>query len=110
MFLVRAAFWLSLVVLLLPADPQTGTKAPSVSAIEALSAARATFVDLSAFCGRNAGVCATGSNAFELFSQKVRYGVHMLEDYFQRDNGSADTLKRQDMQVPWHGGKQDRSA
>ena len=40
MFLVRTAFWLSIVVLLIPADAETGEQAPRVSALEALSAAR----------------------------------------------------------------------
>ena len=38
MFLVRAAFWLAVVVLLLPGDPNSGANAPRVSAIEALMA------------------------------------------------------------------------
>ncbi len=113
MFLIRAAFWLSLVVLLLPADPQTGEQAPRVTAIEALVAARAAVLDLSAFCDRNTDVCTTGSNAFQLFTDKVRYGVHFIQDYFDRPSGdgNSDTLKREDVQPPWHGAtKEDRSA
>jgi hypothetical protein len=113
MFLIRAAFWLSLVVFLLPADPHTGEQAPRVTAIEALVAARAAVVDLSDFCDRNADVCTTGTNAFQLFADKLSYGVHLIQGYFDRppvDDGSG-TLKREDLQPPWHGaGKEDRSA
>ena len=34
MFILRAAFWLSVVVLLLPGDPNSGTNAPRVSAVD----------------------------------------------------------------------------
>ena len=104
MFLIRAAFWLSLVVLLLPADPRTGEAPPSVSAIEALAAARTAVADISAFCDRNGEVCATGSTAFQVFAHKVRYGVHILRDYFDDvPEDGPDTLQRDDVETPWHG-------
>ena len=112
-FLIRTAFWLSVVVLLLPADPQTGDEAPRVNAIEALTAARTAVTDLSAFCDRNPQVCATGSTAFQIFTQKVRYGAHMLYDYFDRTPAStdADTLKRDDIDPSWRGpAREGRSA
>ena len=113
MFLIRAAFWLSLVVFLLPADPQTGEQAPRVTAMEALVAARAAVVDLSDFCDRNADVCTTGSNAFQLFADKLRFGVHFVQDYFDRPpaDGGSGTLKRDDLKSPQQGAtKGDRSA
>ena len=113
MFLIRAAFWLSLVVLLLPGDPQTGEQAPRVNAIEALVAARTAVADLSAFCDRNPDVCATGGTAFQVFAQKVRYGAHMLYDYFDRAPAreDSDTLKGNDVEPSWRGlAKDDRSA
>ena len=55
-FLLRAAFWLSLVVLLIPADPSETARpraARSVSTFEAIGAAQSTFEDLRGFCSRN---------------------------------------------------------
>ncbi len=113
MFLIRAAFWLSLVVFLLPADPQTGEQAPRVTAMQALVAAQSTVADLSGFCDRNADVCTTGGDVFQVFTDKVRYGVHLLKDYLDPapTAASSDTLKREDRQLPWHAvAKNDRPA
>ena len=105
MFILRAAFWLSLVVLLLPADPRTDAPPPSVGAFEALGAAQATIGDLTSFCDRNPDVCATGSNAFQVFAQKVRHGADILRGYFDDEEpiATADTLTSDDVQPAWHG-------
>jgi hypothetical protein len=106
MFLVRAVFWLSVVVLLLPGDPKTGADAPRVSAFEALFAARAAVADVSAFCDRNPDVCATGSTALQVFAQKVRYGAQLISAYFDDKDGHAverGTLKNEDLEPAWRG-------
>ena len=77
MFLFRAAFWLAVVVLLLPGDPNTGTEAPRVSAMQALVATRSAIADFSTFCDRNPDTCATGSTAVQVFASKVRYGAEL---------------------------------
>jgi hypothetical protein len=59
--LVRMAFWLSLVIALLPAtSSQQETSAPQVGATDALSAASATTSDIRQFCVRQPGACAAG--------------------------------------------------
>jgi hypothetical protein len=106
MFIFRTAFWQSVVVLLLPADPQSGEQAPRVSAIEALMAARTAVADFSAFCDRNPDVCATGGSALQLFTEKVRYGTQRLYDSFDgapAADGAPDTLKRDDIEPSWRG-------
>ncbi len=90
MFLLRTAFWLSVVVLLLPADPGTGEQAPRVHALEALSAARTTVADLSSFCDRNPDVCVTSGAAFEVFTQKIKYGARLVYGQFNRPSTAAD--------------------
>jgi hypothetical protein len=108
MFLIRAAFWLSLAILFIPADPESGTEAPRVGALQALGAARATVADLSAFCDRNPDVCVTGSAAFQVFTEKAQNGARILYRYFDKsgesepkgkDNG---TLSREDRAPAWH--------
>jgi hypothetical protein len=110
MFLVRAAFRHSVVVLLLPGDPQTGADAPRVSAFQALLAARSAVADVSSFCDRNPDVCATGSTALQVFAAKVRYGTELISGYFNGKDGKAEsktvdrgTLKGEDLQPAWRG-------
>jgi hypothetical protein len=107
MFLIRAAFWLSVAILFIPADPESGTDAPRVTAIEALVAARATIADISGFCQRNPDVCTTGSAAAHLFSEKAHSGVRMIERYFNEAGAKTEvdrgTLNRDDLLPAWHG-------
>lgn len=122
MFLLRAAFWLSVVILLIPADPESGAEAPRVTALQALVAARATIADMSAFCDRNPDVCVTGGAAWQLFTEKAENGARMLYQLFD-DGPTADpaavppgreaangTLTPADLAVPWQGAGDDGAA
>ena len=66
-FLVRTAFWLTIVVLLLP---RLGS-APQVSAGEAVSAAGAAVSDMRQFCARQPEACVVGSQALTSFGQAL---------------------------------------
>jgi hypothetical protein len=120
MFLLRAAFWLSVVILLLPADPQNGAQAPRVTAVEALVAARAAIADMSAFCQRNPDVCETGSAAFQVFAAKVQYSAQAIYEYFSRpEAGTGETeqtderlgtLNPEDRDPEWRAPGKDLSA
>ena len=117
MFLLRAAFWLSVVVILLPGDPETGEDAPRVTAIEALWAAQGAVKDLSQFCVRNPDVCDTGGTAFHAFADKVRYGTKMLYGYFGDEKTDADgtipaseTLTPEDTKPEWQAADGEKSA
>lgn len=84
MFLLRAVFWLSIVVLLIPGDPAGGREAPSVSAIDAILAARGAIADLSGMCTRQPEVCDHGGAALSAFGAKARYSATYLYDAFER--------------------------
>ncbi|MCE1235071.1 MAG: DUF5330 domain-containing protein [Hyphomicrobiales bacterium] len=89
-FLLRAAFWLSLVVLLIPADPtETSVKADrrEVSTFEAIGAAHSTLRDLEGFCERNPTTCDTGRVALDGFGAKARTGARWV--YQQLDGRDA---------------------
>jgi hypothetical protein len=104
-FLLRAAFWLTVVLMFIPANPKTGADAPRVTLVQAFVAARATVADFSGFCERNPDVCTTGSAAFQLLAQKAENGVRLLYRYL---DGSKDadksqgTLKHEDIEPAWH--------
>jgi hypothetical protein len=116
MFLIRAAFWLSVAVMFIPADPQSGTDAPRVTALQALVAARAAVADLSGFCDRNPDVCVTGNAAFEVFTEKAQKGARLLYRYLGEDGdkpaaGQKDgTLTDEDRTPVWHAPGAGKSA
>lgn len=95
-FLLRTAFWLTVVVLLLPLSPSQRTGAASqVSTGEAVSAASAAVSDMRQFCARQPDACVVGSQALTSFGQKARAGAKMLYDFLTEHSGgkpgTADT-------------------
>ncbi len=80
MFLLRTAFWLSVVLALLPtfAPKQTGTAPAELIASEAVTAASATVADMSGFCDRRPDACAAGAQFASAFGQRARAGAEML--------------------------------
>lgn len=106
MFLLRAVFWLSLVILLLPADEKSGEPAPRVTALQALAAARDSIADMSQFCTRQPDVCDTGSAAFLVFADRLKAGAGILYGYFNDGDGAATpepggTLTPRDTAPAW---------
>jgi len=88
-FLLRAAFWLSVVVVLLPASPSApGAAGPS--ATEAMSAANAAMADMRRFCSRQPDACAVGSQALNQFGHKAQTGAKLLYEFLS-DKLAADT-------------------
>ena len=56
MFLIRSAFWLMIIVLLLPTDEGQQS--------EVYGTAEAAVKDVANFCDRNPETCTTGKDAF----------------------------------------------
>ena len=115
MFLLRVAFWLSIVILLIPADPASRIEAPRVTLVEALVATRATIADLSGFCDRNTDVCATAGSAWQMFAERAGTGMRTLYRYLDGERsandddrgedgaGSSGTLRPEDQAPEWRG-------
>jgi hypothetical protein len=82
-FLLRVAFWLSIVVLLLPApaDPRADPNKPQVSTFETLGAAKTALEDAREFCARKPEACESGSHAMQAFGHKAQYGAKLLYDF-----------------------------
>jgi hypothetical protein len=81
-FLLRLAFWLGLVLLLLPSGGgDHGTAANNnVSAWQAISAASATVGDLRGFCSRQPDACSVGSQVATTLGYRAQAGAKMLYD------------------------------
>lgn len=82
MFLIRTAFWLSIIILLLPMDDaeQEVAGQANLSAGQMFTAARSTLFDVANICDRNPQVCSTGQAALETFGRKAVYGAGLLAD------------------------------
>ena len=106
MGIVRAAFWLSALIMLLPADKQAGAEAPSVGVIDTLVAARTTVGDFSQFCARNPDVCVTGHGVLAIFGEKARTGVRIVSHMFGHGDttpaAATGTLRPDDLAPAWH--------
>jgi hypothetical protein len=82
MFLIRVAFWLCVVILLLPSGKTEQVAAgPQIGAADALSAASATFADMRQFCSRQPEACTVGSQAAVAFGQKAQASVKYVYDF-----------------------------
>ena len=126
-FLLKLAFWLTIVVLLLPSErAQQGAPAAPIGAGDAVSATGAVVADMRQFCTRQPDACAVGSHALVEFSHKAQTGAKMLYDFLgekvsrEPARGSAEqvagsrkpsqnTLTPADVAVPWRGPQPRRS-
>jgi hypothetical protein len=123
-FLLRMAFWLGLVLVLLPRDrtPESD-KLPQVGASEAVSAATAAVSDMSQFCKRQPAACEVGGQAATVIGQRAQQGARKLYQIITDKRGSdrtgsigdenadaavtgaapRDTLTPDDLQAEWRG-------
>jgi hypothetical protein len=78
-FLLRMAFWLGLVLVLLPREktPESD-KLPQIGASEAVSAATAAVSDVSQFCKRQPAACEVGGQAATAIGQRAQEGARKL--------------------------------
>jgi hypothetical protein len=78
-FLLRMAFWLGLVLVLLPRDPTPESeKAPQIGASEAISAASAAASDMGQFCKRQPAACEVGGQAATAIGQRAQDGARKI--------------------------------
>jgi hypothetical protein len=122
-FLIRVAFWLSIVIILLPTGSKQPKSVPTVETAEAVSAASAAVSDMRQFCARQPEACSVGSQAAVAFGYKAQAGAKMLYDFLtdalapaetgsvasagtrKRETGgqSQDTLLPTDLTPAWRG-------
>src|SRR5260221_2304446 len=78
-FLLRMAFWLGLVLVLLPRDKTPESeKLPQVNASEAVSAATAAVSDMGQFCRRQPQACEVGGQAATVIGHRAQAGARKL--------------------------------
>ncbi len=89
-FLIRTAFWISLLLLVLPfggatkGDGPTAQDKASIDAMSALAAAGATISDVTGFCSRQPDACAVGGQAIKMVGERAREGASAISDYLSQ--------------------------
>ena len=101
-FLLRLAFWLGLVLVLLPRDktPESD-KVPQISTSDAVSAASATISDMGQFCKRQPAACEVGGQAATVIGQRATDGARKLYQIITDKKASDHTS---DKKAPDHTG------
>src|SRR5215813_7996688 len=116
-FLLRVAFWLGVVLVLLPSTGTEPTPKTQVGTVEAISAARAAVGDLRTFCDRQPEACVIGSQAAVAIGHRAQAGAKMLYEFLNEQLGqqptgtvahknappSQNTLTPEDVATPWRG-------
>ncbi|MGH6681927.1 MAG: DUF5330 domain-containing protein [Bradyrhizobium sp.] len=78
-FLLRLAFWLGLVLVLLPREKTPESqKLPQITASEAVQAASAAVSDMTGFCGRQPAACKVGGQAATIIGERAQGGARTL--------------------------------
>jgi hypothetical protein len=82
-FLLRMAFWLSVVLILLPSGSAQRVQPPpsEVGASEAISAASATVADVRGFCARQPDACSVGAQVAVSLGYRAQAGAKMLYEF-----------------------------
>lgn len=81
-FLLRMAFWLGLVLVLLPTDKTPDSdKAPQIGASDAISAATAAVSDMSQFCNRQPAACTVGGQAATVIGERAQSGAKKVYQF-----------------------------
>lgn len=89
-FLLRVAFWLTIVLALLPSGGgQNGAQA-KVGATDAVVAAGVAVSDMSGFCDRQPGACEVGAQTAVAIGQRAQAGARMVYDLINNHAPQAD--------------------
>jgi hypothetical protein len=78
-FLLRMAFWLGLVLVLLPREKTPESeKLPQIGVSDAVQAATAAVSDMSQFCKRQPAACEVGGQAATVIGVRAQEGARKL--------------------------------
>jgi hypothetical protein len=119
-FLLRVAFWLGVVILLLPTgQSQKDDGAAASGAADAFGAAAAALADMRGFCSRQPEACTVGAQAAHAFGQKAQASAKLVYEFITEkvakepateaaaaasaENTSQSTLSPSDREAPWRG-------
>lgn len=93
-FLIKAIFWLGVVVFFLPVPESERSKDTAhVSTVDAIAFLSTAYSDIKGFCTRNPNACITGSVAMQHFGEKAQYGSKILHEFISTKMAETKDLK-----------------
>ena len=120
-FLLRMAFWVGVVCVLLPSGTKTASPDANIDAKQAVTLASAAVSDVRGFCGRQPDACAVGGKVAVALGHKAEAGARTIYEFISTtltekaapaDKTAAKavsvsvpgqgTLNAADMQPSWH--------
>lgn len=91
-FLLRVAFWLTVVLVLLPTgSPRTDAPAVQVGAVDAVTAASAAVSDVTGFCDRQPEACVVGTQAAVAIGHRAQAGAKMVYEFLHDHMAKTET-------------------
>ena len=94
-FLLRMAFWLGLVLVLLPTDKTPDSdKGLQIGVSDAISAATAAMSDMSQFCNRQPAACVVGGQAATVIGERAQSGAKKVYQFI------TDKADKNEKKVP----------
>ena len=93
-FLLRMAFWLAVVCVLLPSGNKTASTESHIDAGQAVTLASAAVSDVRGFCERQPDACETGGKVAVALGHKAEAGARTIFDFISKmREKSASTLR-----------------
>src|SRR4029077_1023121 len=108
-FLLRMAFWLCVVCVMLPSGSKTTSPEAKIDASEAVTLAGAAVSDVRGFCERQPDACVTGGKVAVAIGHKAEAGARTLYEFVSKLRekaaarpGTEGNLTPADMARAWH--------
>lgn len=98
-FLLRMAFWLCVVCLLLPGGTKSTPPDSQIDATEAVSLANAAVTDARGFCERQPDACVTGGKVAVAIGHKAEAGARTLYEFISKIREKAVSKEKADKQT-----------
>ncbi len=83
-FLLRMAFWLGVVCVLLPSSTKSTSPDAQINATEAVTLASAAVSDVRGFCERQPDACVTGGKVATALGHKAEAGARTLYEFITK--------------------------
>ena len=111
-FLLRIAFWLAVVCILLPSGTKSTSPEAQINASQAVTLAGAAVSDVRGFCERQPDACVTGGKVMVALGQKAEAGARTIYEFITKLREKAasgekagpvqGTLTPADLAPAWH--------